>query len=54
MGYLTRIHLDEVLEAGVDGVKKGANMSVMYVDGVVTPDGTPWEPDLDLTRGMTW
>jgi len=44
MGYLTRIHLDEVLEAGVDGVKKGANMSVMYVDGVVTPDGTPWEP----------
>ena len=44
MGYLTRIHLDEVLEVGVDGVKKGANTTLMYVDGVVTQDGTPWDP----------
>lgn len=44
MGYLTRIHLEEVQEVGVDDVKAGANMTIMYVEGVVTPDGTPWEP----------
>ena len=44
MGYLTRVHLEEVLEVGVDDVKKGANTTIMYVEGVVTPDGTPWEP----------
>ena len=44
MGYLTRIHLEEVQEVGVDDVKAGANMTIMYVEGVITPDGTPWEP----------
>ena len=44
MGYLSRIHIVDVEEVGVDGVQKGANPHIVYLDGVVDYDNNPWEP----------